>query len=95
MNRVFEKPPRVMRNMVRPLASALLMGAAVLGVYTLLGQFFTLESKLGLLVLTALPILVGVVVYAVCAVVFKAITAADCMLLPKGDKIAHLLRLDR
>ena len=95
MNHVFEKPPRVIRNMARPLAAALIMGGAVLGVYSLLGHSFSLESKLGLLVLTALPILVGVVVYAVCAVCFRAITAEDCRLLPKGDRIAHLLRLDR
>ena len=95
MNRVIQEPPRMVRNMLRPLAAALLMGGAVLGVYALLGRIFTLESTLGTLILTAVPILVGVVVYGVCAVALKAITAADCMLLPKGDKIARLLRLNR
>ena len=95
MRRIFEKPPRVLRNMARPLLAALLMGGAVLGVYTLLLGRFSLESKLGLLVLTALPILVGVVVYVICAVGLKAITAEDCALLPKGERIAHVLRLDR
>ncbi len=95
MNRVFEKPPRMLRNMLRPLIASLLMGGSVLGVYMLIGNLFTLNSMAGILMLTALPILVGVVVYVVCAIGFKAITAEDCMLLPKGEKIAKLLRLDR
>jgi stage V sporulation protein B len=45
------------------------------------------------LILCALPILVGVVVYLVCAVTLKAITRDDCLLLPKGEKIAKLLHL--
>ena len=39
------------------------------------------------------PIMVGVVVYVVAVVVFKAITREDCQLLPKGEKIAKLLHL--
>ena len=38
-------------------------------------------------------IAVGVVVYFVSVVLFKAITADDCKLLPKGEKIAKILRL--
>ena len=45
------------------------------------------------LVLCAVPIAVGVVVYAVCALLFKAIKKEDCLLLPKGEKIVKLLRL--
>ena len=41
-----------------------------------------------------LPLLaVGVVLYVVAAVKLKAITRADCLLLPKGKKIADLLHL--
>ena len=43
--------------------------------------------------LCSLPVMVGVAVYAVCILVFKPITRADCLLLPKGEKIAKLLRL--
>jgi hypothetical protein len=36
---------------------------------------------------------VGVAGYVVMVVVLKVITRSDCMLLPKGEKIAKLLRL--
>ena len=36
---------------------------------------------------------VAVVVYAVSAVWLKSITREDCLLLPKGQKIAKLLKL--
>ena len=93
MSRVIQEPPHMVRNMVKPLVSALIMGAAVLGVYVLLGNVFSLDSTTGKLMLCAIPIVVGVVVYAVCVIKFKAITRDDCMLLPKGEKIAKLLRL--
>ena len=37
--------------------------------------------------------MVGVVVYALAAVKLKVITREDCLLLPKGAKIAKLLKL--
>ena len=45
------------------------------------------------LILCGLPICVGVAVYAVAAIGFKVITREDCLLLPKGEKIAKLLHL--
>ena len=45
------------------------------------------------LILCALPIAVGGVVYIGCVVVFKVIRREDCLLLPKGEKIAKLLHL--
>ena len=43
--------------------------------------------------LAAAPVAVGVVVYLLAAIVFKVITREDCLLLPKGAKIAKLLKL--
>ena len=93
MNRCIAEPPHMIRNMLKPLASAGLMSAAVFGVYWLLGNVFTLETTLGKLMLCAVPILVGVVVYVAAVIMLKAITKEDCMLLPKGDRIAKLLKL--
>ena len=45
------------------------------------------------LILCGLPICVGVAVYVVAVLILKVITREDCMLLPKGEKIAKLLRL--
>ncbi len=93
MNRIIAEPPHFVANMVKPLVSALIMGAAVFGVYWVLGRFVSLDSSLGKLILCGVPVAVGVVVYAACVIVSKAITREDCLLLPKGEKIAKLLRL--
>ena len=93
MNRSITEPPHMVRNMLRPAVSALIMAAAVLAVYIPMSKIFSLASSLGQLLLCAVPILVGVVVYVVCVVKLKAITREDCMLLPKGEKIAKLLHL--
>ena len=47
----------------------------------------------GRLILCAMPVLVGVVSYFFTAVKFKVITHEDCLLLPKGEKIAKILKL--
>ena len=83
----------MLRNMARPCLSGLIMAAAVFGVYFGMSQIFTLGSTLGKLMLVGVPVMVGVVAYVVCVIRFKAITREDCMLLPKGEKIAKLLHL--
>ena len=93
MNRCIQHPPHMLRNMLRPLLSGLVMAAAVFGVYFGLGHVFTLGSTMGKLMLVGIPVLAGVLVYVVCVIKFKAITREDCLLLPKGEKIAKLLRL--
>ena len=93
MNRCIAQPPQMLRNMLRPLLSGLIMAAAVFAAYMGLSQIFSLDSTLGKLILVGAPVLVGVVAYVLCVVKFKAITREDCMLLPKGEKIAKLLHL--
>ena len=51
------------------------------------------EIGTGRLILCAVPVLVGVVSYFFTAVKFKVITHEDCLLLPKGEKIAKILKL--
>ena len=83
----------MLRNMIRPFLSGAIMALCVFGVYLGLNQVFTLNSTLGKLMLVSAPVAVGVVAYVVCVIKFKAITREDCMLLPKGEKIAKLLHL--
>ena len=89
MRRVLQDPPAIVKNLVKPFAAAAVMGVFVYGaLYLLKSLGFTSR-----LILCGLPICVGVVVYVVMVVVLKVITRSDCMLLPKGEKIAKLLRL--
>ena len=93
MRRVMNHKPSIIRNSLRSAVSSLIMGACVFGVCRLLGRFFEETSRSGKLILCAVPILVGVGIYAVCAVKLRAITREDCLLLPKGEKIASFLHL--
>ena len=88
MRRCIQNPPSVPKQLLRSVCAALIMGIVVFAAYRGL-QLVTGSS----LVLCGGPIAVGIVVYAVCAIKLKAITRADCLLLPKGEKIARLLRL--
>ena len=93
IRRYVPQKPALLKNLLRPLVSAGIMGVAVYGTYWVLSQFMSAGSRLASVVLCGGPIAVGVVVYFVCVVVFKAIRKEDCLLLPKGDKIAKLLHL--
>ena len=89
VRRVLKDSPAIFKNMLRGFLSAAIMGACAFGAW------YGLKA-LGIgsnLVLCALPICVGAAVYLVCAVTLKAITREDCLLLPKGEKIAKLLHL--
>ena len=90
MKRAVPHPPAVIRNLLRPFLAAALMGGCVWGVWWVLKTVVGITSSL---ILCALPVMVGVVVYAFAAIALKAITREDCMLLPKGEKIAKILHL--
>jgi len=87
--RLVPQRPALVRNLLRPVLPAALMGAAVYGCYLGL-QALQITSRV---ILCGGPIAVGVIVYCIGVVLCKAITREDCQLLPKGDKIADLLRL--
>jgi stage V sporulation protein B len=73
-----------------------LLAAIVMGVFTYgawRGLIFLLGEDASSVILCGGPIMVGVAVYAVAAIALKAITREDCLLLPKGEKIARLLHL--
>ena len=89
MRRVMKDPPAIVKNLVKPFAAAAIMGIFVRGALYLL-QMLGITSRL---ILCGLPVAVGVVVYVIAAVLFKAITREDCLLLPKCAKIAKLLHL--
>ena len=90
MKRCVPEPPAILRNLARPF-----LAAAIMGVFAW-GAWFVLKTIVGItsnLILCALPVMVGVVVYCVAVVALRCITREDCLLLPKGAKIAKLLHL--
>ena len=86
-----EQKPKLLKNLLRPALPALVMGVAVFFCYRALVSVLGIDGSR--VILAGAPIMVGVVVYFACVVLMKSITREDCMLLPKGEKIAKLLRL--
>ena len=83
--------PKLLKNLLRPAMPALVMGVVVFFCYRALVSVIGIDGSR--VILAGAPIAVGVIVYFVCVVLMKSITREDCLLLPKGDKIAKLLRL--
>ena len=86
---LLDHPPAIVRNLARPFLAALIMGIFVWG--SLLGlKALGITSRL---ILCGGPIAVGVIIYVLAAVKIKVVTREDCLLLPKGEKIAKILKL--
>ena len=90
MARVLPQAPRIVRSMLRSVVAALIMGIVVFCVYYGTEAFLAPSSRI---LSCGLPIAVGGCVYVIAAVKCRAITREDCLLLPKGEKIANLLHL--
>ena len=86
MRNCIPNSPSILKNLCRSALAAGIMGLIVYGVFTVLPT----DSRL---LHCIIPVMVGVAVYAIAAIKLKAITRADCLLLPKGDKLAKLLKL--
>ncbi len=80
--------PRILRTLAKPLLASLVMGAAAWAAAGLLGRFVPSGAVccLGAIALAG-------VVYCVMVLALRIITLEDCMLLPKGEKIARFLKI--
>ena len=79
--------PHYLSLFCKPALCTAVMGAAAKLSYVLFaGMFGNAISVFG-------SICVAVAVYAICVLLFRVITREDLLLLPKGDKIAKILRI--
>ena len=88
MKRHISARPAIFKNIIRPGLSSAIMGAATFMVYRVLSNAIS-SWKLACL----LSLAFAVVLYAVLVVFLRCLTYEDCMLLPKGEKIANILRI--
>ena len=88
ISRVIPNRPRYSTIFLKPLVASLIMGAGAWAVHGLLFKFLSSNtiSVLG-------SIAVAVVIYFALVVVLRCLSREDLQLMPKGDKIARLLRL--
>lgn len=90
MRRTVTTRPVIFRNIVRPGLAALLMGGATVLSYSVLARLVSSNTVacLGALV-------IAVIAYAILVLALQCITYEDCMLFPKGEKIAKILHIKR
>lgn len=108
IKRVIPKPPNYIRIFAKPLLASILMGIGVWAGYGLLSKallsisrFQSVVEESGAMVISGLgnaiatmgAIGIGVIIYGVLIVSLKAISKEDLALMPKGEKIAQILRL--
>ena len=79
--------PNLLRTFARPLLATLIMAACTWAAYGIFCRFISWRIA----VLAA--IVVAVAVYFVVVILLRAVTRDDVLMLPKGEKIAKLLRL--
>lgn len=91
IRKVVPQKPALLKNLLRPFLPVAVMGLVVYGVYWGLTRLLGPDGSRVLL--CGVPIAVGAAVYCLAVVKCKSITAQDCALLPKGEKIAKFLKL--
>lgn len=90
--------PRMLRIFVKPVIAVLIMSAAAWlsfrGLSALLGMVgLDMMGRLGQLIALAGAIVVAVIVYFLAILLLKAISREELELVPKGDKLAKLLKI--
>ena len=90
ISRLVPQKPKLVRNLLRPILPAAIMGGAVWGTLFVLEKVLHISS---VLIRCGVSVMVGVAVYAVAIILCKTVKKEDCLLLPKGEKIAKLLHL--
>ena len=86
--------PRYLQLFTKPVIASVLMGGAAWAVYGFASRLLAGHSAYGANALaTMVSICAGVAVYAVLVVALRIISRDDLALMPKGDKIAKILRI--
>lgn len=88
MRNVMPEPPKLIRNLWKTLIAAIPMGAAAFG-----ANYLFTKLGFGALLRCGGAIAIAGVVYIILVLFLRIITKDDCELLPKGDKIAKILKI--
>lgn len=91
-----EERPNFAKISIGPALCSIVMGVAAWAVYSLLssvGSGVLGTGRLATTVYLAVSIVIAVIVYGILIIVTKTITKEDMKLIPKGEKIAKLLKI--
>lgn len=93
ISRSFEGGLSMKNIFIRPALPCAIMGVVAYGVYFACGIAVDTTGRMGMLIAMAAAIALAAIVYVFAVIKLRAITAEDMKLIPKGDKIAKLLRM--
>lgn len=99
MARNMKRPMRIVRIIGRPGISVAIMGIAAWSVWNLLHGVMggvtaeIMDRPVNVLIPFGAAVATGVVVYFIMIIALRAITLEDMKLIPKGEKVAKLLRI--
>lgn len=85
--------PSFMKVFLRPIISTLVMGASAWLSYRGISSVIGTDSRMGMVLAMGLAIMIACIVYAIMIIAIRAITKEELELVPKGDKIARLLKI--
>lgn len=87
------KRPSFAKAFIRPMVSTFVMGASACVVYGGLNVIAGTDSRMNQVFILGASIIAACVVYAVMIILIRAVNKEELELVPKGDKIAKLLRI--
>ena len=88
--------PSIIRACLRPLLCSILMGATAWASYALISRIsinLIGTGRLATAVCLAFTIVIAIVIYVILIIVTRTVTMEDMKLIPKGEKIAKLLKI--
>lgn len=89
-----KNPPRFLLTLIKPVICTTVMAVAAIFSYNLLGNVLGLSaSRFGMIAAMALAIIIAVAAYGASILLTGTITREDMQFVPKGEKIAKILRL--
>lgn len=80
-------PPKLISSAIKPAIASVIMGFAAWGVQVALAPI------MGNTLSTGIAVICGVILYVVFILIFRVLNYNDIMLLPKGEKIARLIKI--
>lgn len=80
-------PPRLISSAIKPAIASVIMGFAAWGAQVALAPI------MGNTLSTGIAVICGVILYVVFILIFRVLNYNDVMLLPKGEKIARLIKI--
>lgn len=89
--RVPERPSYI-KIFTRPIICTAVMGAAAWSIYSLLWKFLA-GGRIMMVLCLGIAVIAAVVIYGILIVATGAITREDMKLMPKGEKIANILKI--